>query len=637
MRKMKRLFLFLMGLLTLTFPNPTPLLAASAEVTADSCKQALLLCSYDITNEWSGKIEKALLSYYLADDFTLLQTEYLDIDNNRDSLWMADKAEELQQRYSTHNQTVILLGEDAWIFYRKYMNQSPWKDVPVIALHSGTFTIDFNDYINNREIEESRIIELEESRKGLNATILYDPIFPFESIQLINQLQNGIKHLALISDHRQVSAVVRYKVRQTLREHFPHLNLIDLSMKKLSTAALKDTLRHLPDSTGVLFHSWYAKHHHDSPTNNANTMKQVISRLTHYPVMTLYDAGVDNGFITGGHYITVKDETDALYQLLRRIDNGEQPAHMPVMAIGGDASYLNYSRLKLNNINEQYYPKDAIYYEKPISKFERNKEVFILLAIIALLVIIISLAIIFYHYKTLRQERKLKAALQKSDELKNLFISNFSHQIRTPLNAISGFADLLTDEHLSSKDRQAFNDVIEHNKSLLLNLFEDAVDMADIEAGTIHYEIEAFDVDAMVRECADSIKYKEDVAIEVDNDLPNYKVRADKNRTSRTLYYLTMDACNRATKDEPVKLYYKTDVPNNNFIRFFIEYKGKPLNEKELNHLNKKTTEDLELADEDYTLQLPLCRQVIEGMGGSFAFIEKGNEHYAYAFSLPKV
>ncbi len=87
-----------------------------------------------------------------------------------------------------------------------------------------------------------------------------------------------------------------------------------------------------------------------------------------------------------------------------------------------------------------------------------------------------------------RHEGELKKAKEKaeqSDKLKSAFLANMSHEIRTPLHAIVGFSRLLMQENLTIDQRNEYHWYIQNSASDLLNLINDIIDVAKIEAGQI--------------------------------------------------------------------------------------------------------------------------------------------------------
>jgi PAS domain S-box-containing protein len=102
-----------------------------------------------------------------------------------------------------------------------------------------------------------------------------------------------------------------------------------------------------------------------------------------------------------------------------------------------------------------------------------------------------------------KNEIELKIAKEKaieSDKLKTAFLANMSHEIRTPMNAIIGFSDLLADTAINQPDRNNFLNIIQNNGNVLLNLIDDIIDMAKLEAGQLRIERKLTRVDWILDE-----------------------------------------------------------------------------------------------------------------------------------------
>ncbi len=87
--------------------------------------------------------------------------------------------------------------------------------------------------------------------------------------------------------------------------------------------------------------------------------------------------------------------------------------------------------------------------------------------------------------KYIEELKREKMKAEESDRLKSAFLANMSHEIRTPMNAIMGFSDLLSKLDLGSAKRREFIKQIKNSGNLLLNLIDDIIDIAKIEAGEI--------------------------------------------------------------------------------------------------------------------------------------------------------
>jgi protein-histidine pros-kinase len=103
-------------------------------------------------------------------------------------------------------------------------------------------------------------------------------------------------------------------------------------------------------------------------------------------------------------------------------------------------------------------------------------------------------------------ERKLvERSLQNTNRMKSEFLASMSHELRTPLNGIIGFTEFLIDEKpgsLNEKQKEYLNDVYQSAQHLL-QLINDVLDLAKIEAGKIHLHPESFGIAKAIREvCA---------------------------------------------------------------------------------------------------------------------------------------
>ena len=104
-----------------------------------------------------------------------------------------------------------------------------------------------------------------------------------------------------------------------------------------------------------------------------------------------------------------------------------------------------------------------------------------------------------------KKERELINArkhAEESDRLKTAFIDNISHEVRTPLNAIIGFTDIMpmvTDE----EERAKLMSIVKENNSKLLRIFEDMMNISKIEARDENQKIyvEKFDIVELMEEC----------------------------------------------------------------------------------------------------------------------------------------
>jgi len=100
------------------------------------------------------------------------------------------------------------------------------------------------------------------------------------------------------------------------------------------------------------------------------------------------------------------------------------------------------------------------------------------------------------------ERRRLEDSIRKANRMKSEFLANMSHELRTPLNGIIGFTEFLADEKpgpLNPKQKEYLNDV--HTSALhLLQLINDLLDLAKVEAGKIRLQPEPFSPGRVIEE-----------------------------------------------------------------------------------------------------------------------------------------
>ncbi|HEX8112310.1 MAG TPA: response regulator [Kofleriaceae bacterium] len=92
--------------------------------------------------------------------------------------------------------------------------------------------------------------------------------------------------------------------------------------------------------------------------------------------------------------------------------------------------------------------------------------------------------------------------IQEANRLKSEFLANMSHELRTPLNAIIGFAELLHDGQVdpaSPTHKEFLGDILTSGRHLL-QLINDVLDLAKVEAGKLEFRPEPVDVPRLVSE-----------------------------------------------------------------------------------------------------------------------------------------
>jgi signal transduction histidine kinase len=143
--------------------------------------------------------------------------------------------------------------------------------------------------------------------------------------------------------------------------------------------------------------------------------------------------------------------------------------------------------------------------------------------------------------------RKQAIELEYANRMKSEFLANMSHELRTPLNGIIGFTEFLIDEKpgpLRPKQKEYLGDVLNSARHLL-QLINDVLDLAKVEAGKMELHPETFPVRKAVEEVTAVIKgiaHKKHIAVGIEVSDGLDAVTLDQHKFKQVLYNLLSNA-----------------------------------------------------------------------------------------------
>ncbi len=157
----------------------------------------------------------------------------------------------------------------------------------------------------------------------------------------------------------------------------------------------------------------------------------------------------------------------------------------------------------------------------------------------------------------LGQMAESNVALYESNRLKSEFLANVSHELRTPLNSILGFAELLKDTAGTDAKTTRYVSNISQSGRNLLELINDLLDLAKIEAGRMEVRSEPLSLSDMFEGLANILKplcepKKLVVQAEVDADVPI--IHTDPAKLQQILYNFLSNAIKLSPAGEKIDL-----------------------------------------------------------------------------------
>jgi len=244
--------------------------------------------------------------------------------------------------------------------------------------------------------------------------------------------------------------------------------------------------------------------------------------------------------------------------------------------------------------------------------------------------------------KLQQQNKELKIARDKakeSERMKINFIKNMSHEVRTPLNIISGFAQVISDPEteLGTEERTEIANRITSSAQNIVNIINEILDISGKES--IRY-IDKNDT-VSCNELAKQVlkKFEEEAQgneLHFESSLKDsYKIKTNAQETEKILHHLIHNAC-KFTSHGSITLSCHIDEMEDNMICFSVTDTGKGIKEGE----EEKIFEHFYKVDaykEGVGLGLPLARRVARQMGGDVVLDSTYQEGSRFILRLPKV
>ncbi len=179
--------------------------------------------------------------------------------------------------------------------------------------------------------------------------------------------------------------------------------------------------------------------------------------------------------------------------------------------------------------------------------------------------------------------REANEMIKKSLQVKETFLTNISHELRTPINALVGFADLLKDTPLSD-DQDRYITSIVSSAELLLRIINDLLDVAKLGAGEMTLVHTHFDLYETLESTIDLFKghIKNDqvyLKLSIDNTVPRHII-SDSTRLKQIMLNLVSNSV-KFTSHGEIKVSVRSFVKENrNWLRLDVADTGLGITEE---------------------------------------------------------
>jgi PAS domain S-box-containing protein len=186
---------------------------------------------------------------------------------------------------------------------------------------------------------------------------------------------------------------------------------------------------------------------------------------------------------------------------------------------------------------------------------------------------------------------KAKERAEQSEKLKIDFLTNMSHDLRTPINSIIGFSELLKNNNIDLIEKNQFLDIIIENGDILTNLINDIIDITKIDAGRLNIQKTELNINKLIHDLnSQYIKLIKNDNVKLINDVKDFDVFiiSDKYRLKQILMNLLSNAV-KFTKKGYIKFGY--DIIDDKNLKIYVKDTGIGISGNNLNIIFNRYTQ----------------------------------------------
>lgn len=424
-------------------------------------------------------------------DDVVLQIEYMDSKTfsskeNEENFYNSIKYK--LKNYKKFD--VVVCGDDrALNFSLKHRNEL-FKDIPLV-------------YLGVSEVKLASEANNEDNVYGVTE-------FPSikENIDLISRLHSG-KNIIAITDN-PTEASTEIKEFYNYKNDYKNLNFEHISLAEITYADFAERLMKLTDDDVLLV--IYAYTDKSGNVLGIEESSRFILEHTDVPVYGVLDYHVKEGFI-GGATISHLNQGEEAGKMVKSLLEGKKPKRKIINGDSLNHYTFNYNAMKKHGINKWDIPRGSEVYNDPIDILRDYTEVAIATIILLISLIIVIIVLVLYMIKRLHYEKELlkaKELAENTNKAQNNFISNISHELRTPIAVIMSSNQLL--ELNIKKEKSNYNEsniqktsIIKQNCNRLIRLTNNIIDIAKIDSGFMNLKTKNIDIVFLIESIVNSV------------------------------------------------------------------------------------------------------------------------------------
>lgn len=557
----------------------------------------------------------------VLDDEVDIHVEYLDQGNFYGVESELNFYNLLKYKMNSYNEyDAILIGDDPALNFVKKYRKELFKDIPIVA-----FGINMESNID--------YIQKNDNTYGVIEGISFK-----KNLDLINTFYKNKNVVALTYKSRENNPDLDkfYK----LEDDYPDLNFSHITYEKEDTfETFKNKIEKLDENSVILL--TYIEYGASISYSDVVEIQTYINEEVDLPKFGTLNHELY--FDTIGGYVTSNyDQAKKSAEIAMDILNRNKSESKLVSYNEVNKYIFNYENLKKYKIEEKYLPQNSNITNKPVTLWDEHKTVIIPAVLIVLCLVVTIIILIISDNERRKHSKgilKAKEIAENSIKAQNNFISNISHELRTPVAVIISVIQLLEKQNKDKEfDLTSSIKIIKQNCLRLTRLTNNIIDVAKMDSGFIYMRPVNIEIVSVLEDIVSSIiPYAKSKSINVifDTEIEELVMSVDPDKIERMMLNLLSNSIKFNKNDGSIITMVKI---KDNYLNIEVIDTGIGIAKENISKIFDKFTqvEDIMIRqNEGSGIGLSLVKYFTEAHGGTISVESELNKGSRFIVRIP--
>ena len=549
-----------------------------------------------------------------------IKIEYMNssnIDLEENELRFYDLVKMNLENYNNYD--AIIVGDDEALEFTLKYREDIFKGIPIVFLG----------------IQRTDLIRKAFEFEGISGVRELESVE--ENIDLIKKLHSNIENIIFLNDCGE-------NFYPDLVEKNPQFNFGELITNELSIDEFRKVISELEENTAII--SLYPNHFKDREWLNTQDINKMIAELNpNIPVYSILNYSIGTGSI-GGKVIKHFEQGRLAGQIVLQLLEGKDEEEVYIGYDLANKHVFDYNVLKNFNIRISSLPDNSEIINNPLNIIKEYKSVFIITCIMFLTLLLLVVALIKHIQYKNKFEKEIIKAKDKAEEINRLkayFISNISHELKTPINVILCAAQLLESKKVDNYNINNKNntiDIIKDNSYRLIRLINNIIDVEKGEVEELTLNLKKDNLVSLIEDIVTSVipyAKRKELNLIFDTEEEEIIMDMDIEKIERIILNLLSNAIKFSNENGNI---YIRIMLNNDDVDIVVEDEGIGISKDDIPYIFDKFIQvdnTFNRKNEGSGIGLAIVKSFIEIHNGKIMVESQVGKGTKFIVKLPKI